>query len=304
MAEACGGVDEAGGFAPRLEEHAGRLGKALGLDIEVTRREADGLLGREAGGGRVVFAAARAEATDDAGLGRLLARAAALGARVVVWLSPEVRDGHREAIRWLNASDAAAFYAVEVEAPRGGSPDAAPRFRVAAGPGPPARAKGRRPLPATAEGKAYQAFYGDLVDLLRERRFTEARRSSVGMAPSKTFGWGMKGYSVRMAFEDGEFRVQLIVEGGTKQQNKAVFDRLHAEREAIEAALGEAPAWLREDRLKTSRLEFRRPGSVAASSAGELGELRRWAADLLPRLRDVFGPRVAALNLDALTAEA
>ena len=124
------------------------------------------------------------------------------------------------------------------------------------------------------------------------------------MAPSKTFGWGMKGYAVRMAFEGGEFCVQLIVEGGTKQQNKAVFDRLRAEREAIEAELGEAPAWRREDRLKTSRLEFRRRISILDASAGELGELKRWAAGLLPRLRDVFGPRIASINLDALAAGA
>lgn len=295
MAEA--GGDGNGDPAPWLEEHAGRLGEALGLDIEITGREAACLIGREAGSGRAVLVGGQPGPTGDAGLGGLLARAAALGARIVVWVGGEVRDEHRDAIRWLNASDAVAFFAVEATAPRGG-------LRVAAGPAPPARVKGRRPPAATAEGKAYRAFYGDLVDLLRERRFTEARRSSVGTAPSKTFGWGMKGYAVRMAFGEGEFCVQLIVEGGTKQQNKAVFDRLHAEREAIEAALGEAPAWLREDRLKTSRLEFRRPGSVAASSAAELGELKRWAAGLLPLLRDVFGPRVAALNLDALTAEA
>ncbi len=300
MAEAGGGGN--GDPAPWLEGHAGRLGEALGLDIEITGREAACLIGREAGSGRDVLVGGRPGPTGDAGLGGLLARAAALGARIVVWVGGEVRDEHREAIRWLNASDAVAFFAVEATAPRGGGP--LPRLRVAAGPAPPARVKGRRPPPATAEGKAYQAFYGDLVDLLRERRFTEARRSSVGTAPSKTFGWGMRGCAVRMAFGEGEFRVQLVVEGGTKQQNKAVFDRLHAEREAIEAALGEAPAWLRLDRLKTSRLEFRRPGSVAASSAAELGELKRWAADLLPLLRDVFGPRVAALNLDALTAEA
>ena len=124
------------------------------------------------------------------------------------------------------------------------------------------------------------------------------------MAPSKTFGWGMKGYAVRMAFEAGEFCVQLIVEGGTKQQNKAVFDRLRAEREAIEAELGEAPAWRREDRLKTSRLEFRRRISILDASAGELDELKRWAAGLLPRLRDVFGPRIASSNLEEMTVEA
>ena len=35
-----------------------------------------------------------------------------------------------------------------------------------------------------------------------------------------------------------------------------------------------------------------------------LGELKRRAAGLLPRLRGVFGPRIASINLDEMTVEA
>ena len=100
--------NEAGDFTPWLAEHADLLGAALGLEIETEQREAAvgafslDLLGREVGSDRVVIVENQLERTDHGHLGQLLAYAAGLDAKIVVWISPDVREEHRDAVHWLN----------------------------------------------------------------------------------------------------------------------------------------------------------------------------------------------------------
>ncbi len=305
--------NEASNFTPWLAEHIDSLGEALGLDIEVTQTEAAvgafslDLLGKETGSDRVVIVENQLDRTDHGHLGQLLAYAAGLDAKIVVWISPDVRDEHRETVHWLNeqTTDAVAFFAVELEVWRIGNSLPAPRFNVVARPSEFQREVVKRTATApSAQQVAYQEFFGGLVERLHIAHpgFTRARAGAVSTQSGKNFYSGMSGLSVGAWFSgNGEFWVETWVDAGTKTQNKLAFDQLYEEREQIEAEIGGSLTWERKDDRKGSRVSWRRSGSVELPDE-ELDELKQWAVDLLPKFRAAFAPRIAALDLDAPAA--
>ena len=309
--------NEAGDFTPWLAEHADLLGAALGLDIEIEQREAPvgafslDLLGRESGSDRVVIIENQLARTDHGHLGQLLAYAAGLDAKIVVWISPEVRDEHREAVHWLNeqTTDAVAFFAVELEVWKIGESLPAPRFNVVAQPSNFQRAIVRETTAAPSEQQAaYQKFFRSLLELLHTEHpgFTNALPNRIGFLQGKNFNKGMpSGSTVGTWFSgSGEFWVECWIGIGTAEQSKMTFDMLHNKQFGdIESEIGSSLTWERKDNRKGSRVTLRRSG-VIESSDEQLDELKRWAVDLLPRFRDAFAPRIAAIDLDALAREA
>lgn len=307
--------NEASDFTPWLSEHIDSLGEALGLDIEITRSEAAvgafslDLLGKESGSDRVVIVENQLDRTDHGHLGQLLAYAAGLDAKIVVWISPDVRDEHRQAIHWLNeqTTDAVAFFAVELEVWRIGDSLPAPRFNVVAQP-----SEFQRKLvketqaERTAKQVAYQNFYVDLLQrlLAASPDFTKSDPASVRHRSWTNFSAGRSGFRVGWSFTaSGQFRVELYVDTGDRAENKAAFDQFQEESAAIEEELGELLTWERLDNRRASRVFAHRDGSVE-SPGPVLEQLKSWAVDLTPKFREAFAPRIAALDLDALVADA
>ncbi len=311
--------NEASDFTPWLAQNIGLLGAAVGLDIEIEEREAPvgafnvDLLGQELGSDRVVIIENQLGRTDHSHLGQLLAYAAGLDARVVIWISLNVRDEHREAIRWFNekTSDAAAFFAVELEVWRIGKSAPAPRFN------PVVRPSGfqqeiRKPPPSERD-LAYSEFFRGLIERLHATApgFTSAVADAYPRYNNwLSFGSGRTGFGVQVAFDTaqgGRLRVQLAIAPGSGDggavRNKAAFDDLYAQREAIERELGMELEWERLDQAVMSRIAVSRSGGIGSMPA-DIEALQRWVADMLPRFREVFAPRIVNLDIDALIADA
>ena len=304
---------EASDFTPWLAEHADLLGAALGLDIEIERSEASvgafslDLLGKEVGSDRVVIIENQLERTDHTHLGQLLAYAAGLDARTVIWISPDVRDEHRETIHWLNeqAPDVA-FLAVELEVLRIGDSLPAPRFNVVARPSGFQRAIARPPT-ATDRGLAYQTFFSDFVRRAREAHppgFSNKNPDNVRYDNWTTFGVGRTGFTIDVGFAaaPGRFRVAINMNVGKAERNLAAFEQLHSQREEIEGEFGGDLEWERLDGQVQCRIAVYREGGIDSPDA-VLDEHKKWAVELVPRFRDVFAPRIAALSLDAIAEE-
>ncbi|MEW6049370.1 MAG: hypothetical protein AB1609_23345 [Bacillota bacterium] len=104
--------DEARDSTPWLKENIERLNQVLGLDIEITERKgpvgpfAVDLVGKDLGSGHTVIIENQLEPTDHTHLGQLLTYAAGRGAKTVIWISPQFRDEHRQALDWLNEHSA------------------------------------------------------------------------------------------------------------------------------------------------------------------------------------------------------
>ena len=99
---------EANDFTPWLKEHIDQLNEAIGFEIELSGREepvgefAVDLYGTEVQTRRPAIIENQLTRTDHDHLGKLMTYAAGLKAGVAVWISPQFRDEHREALTWLN----------------------------------------------------------------------------------------------------------------------------------------------------------------------------------------------------------
>jgi len=151
----------------------------------------------------------------------------------------------------------------------------------------------RKPLGTRA--KAYQAFFQALLDELREHhKFTGATAAQ----PQSWYGfasghWGVS-YGVSFA-QGGKVRVDLYIDRGERDFNKALFDQLHHDAEPIREALRESLEWERLDHRRASRIAVYRPGSIDAAPE-VLDEIRDWAVKWLLKFKETFGPRLAALR--------
>lgn len=133
---------DASDFAPWVAENIDLIGEALGLDLEVVGHHPGlgetsvDVLARDSARDRRVLIESRLEETDHAHLGQLITHAASLQAGVVVWVSRELRDEHRQAIAWLNRGDSGAieYFGVVVEVLQIDNSRPAPNLRVVASP--------------------------------------------------------------------------------------------------------------------------------------------------------------------------
>ena len=132
--------NEAQHFTPWLADNLSELGEALGMDLELQQREASvggyslDILATAVNSTRLVIIENQLEATDHNHLGQLLTYAAGFDAGVIVWVTREFRDEHRQALDWLNqrTGEDTQFFGVVVELWRiAGSPPA-PHFKLVA----------------------------------------------------------------------------------------------------------------------------------------------------------------------------
>ena len=129
---------EAHAFTPWLAENIDRLAEAVGMELELTGQEvrveryAADILARDPTDGSAVLIENQLEATDHTHLGQILTYLAGLDARAVIGISPEFREPHLSAIRWLNehTAEGFAFFAVRLRVVRIGASPMAPLFEV------------------------------------------------------------------------------------------------------------------------------------------------------------------------------
>jgi hypothetical protein len=295
---------EASEFTPWLAENLAELGEALGMELEMQSREAAvggfscDLLARDLGSSRLVVIENQLSPTDHDHLGKLITYASGLDAGVVVWIAPEIRDEHRQALDWLNqrTDTNVDFFGVVVEVLR--IDDSRPAFslRPVAFPNQwrkenVAGAGGGKP---SERAEAYRSFFQELIDELRERhKFTGAR-----VAQSQNwyaFASGLSSVTYGFSFaQGGQVRAEVSIATGDAEANKALFDALEKEKAMIESQFGEPLKWERLDHRRASRVAVYRPGTIDEPET--LGQVKGWAVDRLLKLKKIFGPRIAQLS--------
>ena len=234
--------------------------------------------------------------SDHDHLGKLQTYGAGLGAEIIIWVAPEFRDEHLEAIRWLNEpNEGKSYFAVQLEVLKiSGSPPA-PLFRVLVQPKDWAATRSPVRTEPSPRMIAYKGFFeGFLNDLkLASPSFTitaKARHDSY-----LTFSAGRTGFQLGGSFNRGRrFRAELYIDKGDKDSNKAAFDALFSQKDEIENELGVSLRWERLDEARACRIADYNSGSI--DDAQEvLAELTDWAVGAVIRLKNTFGPRIAKL---------
>ena len=291
---------EATNFTPWLAENIGRLGEALGMDLELVQREAPvgdyslDLLAKDIGRNCPVVIENQLNPTDHIHLGQLLTYAAGLDAPIVIWVCSEVREEHRLALDWLNqhTDEETEFYAVAIEALQIDGSKPAFNFRPVVFP----NDWRKNSIRATSDGPlssrsvAYLAFFQNLMDELREKhKFTGARKAQ----PTNwcSYSSGIRGIVYSFSFnQGGRVRAEIYIDTGDRGRNKTIFDSALAMKDPLEAEFGCPLAWERLDEKQACRIAVYREGSIEESS--KLDEIRQWAVDQLLKLKKVLGPKM------------
>ena len=227
---------EAAEFTPWLAENLSLLNAALGLEIELVGREVAvgpfsvDIFGKEVGTGREVIIENQLAMTDHGHLGQLLTYAAGLGAKIVIWISPNFRDEHVQAIDWLNrqTSEDVAFFAVELELLRIDNSLPAPQFKLAAEP-----SEWQKEVSSdlkrghTDREVAYHSFFSALLDRVNELSPGFSNVKNVGYSNWLSFRSGTTYFSVNVAVARPDMlRVELYISTGNAEKNRLALERV------------------------------------------------------------------------------
>ena len=282
--------DEARDFTPWLAKDLDLLGKVLGMDLELVQTEAPvgdlslDILAKDETG-KTVAIENQLEATNHDHLGRLLIYAAGRDARVVIWVATQFKDGHRAAINRLNTwtREEVDFYGVEVRVVKIGDSLPAPDFRLVAGPDTWSRQTNRA---ASPEAEKLRQFHQQIVDRLRKEGLTDATRVNVeynsipSNAPGFRYFWWMNRGKARP--------VEVYLEI-TAENSEEIFSVLEADKETIEAELGEKLEWKQHGNLQIFLLGEK---ASISDSPEKLDEIKDWIFEHLLKLKQVFDPRL------------
>lgn len=298
--------NEAADFTPWLLENADVLADALGLDIELTEREYQvgdyflDLIGLDRTNDCPLVVENQLSRTDHSHLGQLLTYAAGTDAKTIVWVAPAFREEHRQAVDFLNslAEGSARFFAVEVAVVRIGASAAAPLLRLVAKPNDwhaVASSSARTAGEASERGRLYLSLWRQVVDAVHAASPELERTRRLGPRNWLVVDRPTAGVDLSCSFaRNGRIRVELYIGRGSAEENKSLFDRLFAERETLETAIGEPLAWESLEGRRACRIAIYRDGDV--SSVDEHAAYSSWMAEGVQRFRRVFTPERLSMD--------
>ncbi len=291
---------EASDFTPWLAENIEELGEALGMDLELEAKEASvgdfslDLLAKDLGTGHTVVIENQLTQTDHDHLGKLLTYAAGFGASTVIWVAESIREEHRQALEWLNqrTNTDTEFFGVVVEVLQIDDSKPAYNFKPVVFPNEWQKVKRSQAIGSVSiKGEAYRQYYQPLIDELREKhKFTGARIAQ----PQNwyAFSSGVSRIYVSAVFAGNDTtRVELYIDLGNFEKNKALFDWLLSQKDVIEKQCGVSLQWERLDEKRASRISVSREGRID-NSAEELEQIRKWQIEKLLIFKKIFGPLV------------
>ena len=296
---------EAKDFTPWLARNITQLGDALGMELALHDTEAAvgkfslDILATDINGNRPVVVENQLNVTDHIHLGQLLTYAAGFDANVVVWLTSDFREEHRAALDWLNTRTGqdTEFFGVVVELWRIGSSPPAPHFNLVVAPNEWRKTGVGTGTPASAgaseRGERYRLFWQELIDSLRDEHSFPQRKAGSGNWFSYSSGHSGVTYNVTFA-QGGLARTEVYIDGGNRDWNKELFDKIKDRQESIESELSDSLNWESLDNRRACRISVVRTGSIDDDSE-TLENVQNWMIKRLTTFRGVFGPHLEEL---------
>ena len=292
---------EALDFTTWLQENMDVVSDVINVPLDEAEREQSAgdfsvdLVARDNSGDPVVIEN-QLEKSNHEHLGKLLTYLVAFEAKTAIWIVSAPRPEHVSTITWLNESSPASFYLLKVEAIKiAGSPPA-PLLTLVVGPSEEGREVGKKKKELAEQDTVMLRFWTDLVDRVQEKTPLHA-----AISPNRG-NWlidttGVSGLTYGYVVRKNDARVELYSDrAGDAAENKAIFDALAADREAIEAAFGEPLEWQRRDNAIVSKIQKQ-------IDAGGYADESRWAdvqeamIDAMIRLERGFRPYIRKLAI-------
>lgn len=224
-------------------------------------------------------------------LGKIITYASGLDAKVIVWIVKEARDEHRSAIEWLNnnTSKDINFFLIELHAYKIGNSDPAPMFDVVEQPNDFIKeSKVTKPSDTMTKSQSERVEFWTLFNdhaIDRGKPFNICKASSVSWY-NIAVGTSEAKISVSLVNKDSYVGVELYI-----YDNKALYDKLYAEREIIENELAFDVDWQRLDNAKASRILSKIDG-LNFDDHSNYDYLIEEAINKVIKMREVFKDRL------------
>ncbi len=296
--------NEAGEFTPWLSENLEQLSDALGIEVvdpETESRVGDfrlDILGFDANTRQVVAVENQLEVSDHNHLGQLITYASGVEAGIVVWISPNLRPEHQQALTWLNENSDTLFFGVEVRAIRIGESDPAIDFRVRVAPNDWSRSirgrTGRQDI--SPRMMLYREFYTELVDLYGGSK-PKWRKIKAQPQSWLQFGAGKSGVYFGWAFRiENRFSVEVYIDSSEDPEQNS--DYLNQLKSSIEIPSGlEDISWEFLPERRSCRIVLYRDGDInrVAPDHSLRSEMLAWGVEKMVLLENAF--RIPIRNL-------
>ena len=150
--------------------------------------------------------------------------------------------------------------------------------------------------------KVRTAFWTEALAQLRNDNVTLYQNVAAGKEAGLSASAGVQSCRYAMIFTRETLGVELIIERSEAQENKRLFDLLHAEKDQIEAAFGQPLEWLRKDEIKRCQIVYSRPGNGYDSAHWE--EMVQWLSVHIAKLEAALREPLARLNRQLRTQDA
>lgn len=295
---------EAGEFTPWLAEteNLNALADALGVS-ELVRVATEHWVGDFkldilcTDGDEQVVVENQLDETDHKHLGQILAYAAGVGAKKVVWVAESFRPEHIAALQFLNenTTENLSFFGVQIELWRIGDSPLAPKFEVVAKPNDwtkSGREQARAASTASPTKQLQLRFWAALIEALS--------KSAPQIRPQKprpqhwlnnSIGRSGFGLNITANTRDERLGVELWLPGADAKQH---FANLTAYKPEIEKKLGFELDWQELPDAKACRIATWYP-NASIEDEGRWDEYLGWLTQRLVKMDEVLRPIVRAL---------
>jgi hypothetical protein len=235
--------------------------------------------------------------TDHKHLGQILAYAAGVGARKVIWVAESFRPEHIAALQFLNDNtiDELRFFGVQIELWRIGDSPLAPKFEVVAKPNDWAKS-GREQARAASSSSPTKQLQLKFWLALVERLATKAPniRPQTPRAQhwlNNSIGRSGFGLNIPANTRDERLGVELWMPGVEAKQR---FSNLLAQKDSIEKQLGFALDWQELPDAKACRIASWYP-DASIEDQQRWDEYLKWIEERLVVMDRVLRPIVKVL---------
>lgn len=235
--------------------------------------------------------------TDHTHLGQIIAYAAGVGAKKVIWVAESFRPEHSAALEFLNenTTDNLSFFAVEVELWRIGDSPLAPKFEVVVKPNDwvkTGREQARAAASTSPTKQLQQKFWMALIEKLavaapkirpQKPRPQHWLNNSIGRS-----GFGL---NITANTRDERLGVELWMPGAEAKQH---FANLSAQKKEIEDKLGFELDWQELPDAKACRIATWYP-HASIEDESRWAEYLDWLTQRLVKMDQVLRPIVKGL---------
>ena len=298
-------------FSTWVAENLGRLGEALGLELELLKLEAEvgpfslDILARVADTQDFVIIENQIEATDHRHLGQILTYASGYDAKHIVWISPKFQEEHRAALDWLNVNTVATrnFFGIQLEVLRIDDSKPAVNFRAVVLPNQwqKTAAQFARGTETAADQEQLNAVYAALYELAkRSGEFTRLKSPPRRYTVYDLEFAHQSAISYAIEFSRNTVRAAVVLRHGDPNVNVRLFNLLKEREQSIQSGVHGEITWdfRAERKIQALRInrEIDRP-----NLANEIETVAKWVAERLIELHRVLDPDLGTALTRAIT---